>query len=318
MVVMTCAPLSPGVLASRQRAALERHDWFEAVRLGQARVTSRPFDIAARYDLACALARVGDERAALRTLFEAVALGFDDAAWLERDEDLASVRHLAEFATLRAEATRMARTGISVVGVRTVIRDDLPTPVRVRVPDLANPKPRVALWLHPSGARLNADLERLAPVFARHGFALVVPMYPRLAGWNNDELRSVLDLTLPRLTDVVEVDHPLVLGLSAGAEAALVAWSATPARFVAVWASAPPTDSPGHTLALPTADVASPVVFFIGERDPVWREWQRTWPTWRAAQLRFETRIIAEKGHELLFDEALLERELSEINRLRQ
>jgi hypothetical protein len=297
LLVTTCAPLPPGVLAARQRRALQQHDWFEAVQLGRARVAGSAFDIGARYDLACALARAGDDAGALRTLAEAIALGYDDASWLERDEDLQSLRGRAELSALRAEARRVAREGVLVPGTRVLVRDTLSTPIRLRLPettlpgsqppraDLATPltettppvaspradlatrplpeppptasaaragatgpqlpapgRLRLALWLHPSGARLNPQLERLAPVLLRHGFALAVPMYPRLEGWNDAELTSLLDSTVPALADVLDVEHPLLLGLSAGAEAALVAWAATPRRFLAVWASAPPAE----------------------------------------------------------------------------
>jgi hypothetical protein len=135
LLVTACAPLPQGVLAARQRMALQRHDWFEAVQLGRARVAGSAFDIGARYDLACALARAGDDAAALQTLAEAIALGYDDASWLERDEDLQSLRGRAELSALRAEARRVAREGISVPGTRVLVRDTLSTPIRLRLPE---------------------------------------------------------------------------------------------------------------------------------------------------------------------------------------
>jgi len=358
LFVAACAPLPPGVLAARQRAALQRRDWLTAVQLGRARVARAPFDLGARYDLACALARAGDDAAALRTLAEAIALGYDDAGWLERDEDLQSLRARAELSALSAEARRVTREGISVPGTRVLIRETLSTPIRLRLPEATPPgssaradltahplseatppradlgarprsgppapgRLRLALWLHPSGARLNPQLERLAPVLLRHGFALAVPMYPRLEGWNDAELTSLLDSTVPALADVLDVEHPLLLGLSAGAEAALVAWAATPRRFLAVWASAPPAELFGGAtpagrplrppVALPSGAQASPVVLFFGSEDPALTAWQTALPGWRARGLPFSTRVFAGRDHELLFDEALLEAELAAL-----
>jgi DNA-binding SARP family transcriptional activator len=54
------------------------------------------------YNLACSLARTGDPDGAMDALRRAVELGYDDAGWMLRDEDLAAVRDRQDFRTLVA------------------------------------------------------------------------------------------------------------------------------------------------------------------------------------------------------------------------
>lgn len=61
-----------------------------------------------RYNLACAFARAGQPDSALATLESLVATGYRQAAQLEGDEDLASVRADARFAAVLAAARRNA------------------------------------------------------------------------------------------------------------------------------------------------------------------------------------------------------------------
>lgn len=309
IALVSCAHPSRGELFDRQHAALKRGDVLEAVRLGRARVALSPTDIGARYDLACALARAADAPAALVALKEAVALGYDDAGWIERDEDLASLRGRPELAALVAEAARIGRDGIDVPQVRTIVRDDVPMPVRLRLP--REGRARLAVWLHPRGARLNADVERLAPVFLSFGWALAVPTRPRLAGWNDEDLRALLDQTVPALADAVDVEHPLLIGLSAGAQAALVAWTVAPTRYSAVIAGAVSTDTLGH--ALPAG--GAPVVIVNGADDPALASWRAELASWQREGRRVSLRVVPNRGHEMLFDEATLREALQDAAR---
>ncbi len=49
------------------------------------------------YNLGCSLALTGNTDAALDSLRRAISLGYDDLAFMARDEDLRSLRELAEF-----------------------------------------------------------------------------------------------------------------------------------------------------------------------------------------------------------------------------
>ncbi|MCK6446960.1 MAG: hypothetical protein L6Q99_11255 [Planctomycetes bacterium] len=60
------------------------------------------------YNLACSLALVGECEKALDTLEHAVALGYEDADHLERDEDLGNVRTDERFVRLLARLRQRA------------------------------------------------------------------------------------------------------------------------------------------------------------------------------------------------------------------
>lgn len=72
--------------------ALRSGDVTRAARALEVAVEVRPDSAPAHYNLACAYARIGSRSAALASLERAVECGFRDAALIERDEDLASIR----------------------------------------------------------------------------------------------------------------------------------------------------------------------------------------------------------------------------------
>ena len=57
-----------------------------------------PNDADLAYNLACAWAKLGDDRAGLASLRDAADAGFDDAGMAEQDDDLAPLRGKPEFA----------------------------------------------------------------------------------------------------------------------------------------------------------------------------------------------------------------------------
>ena len=70
----------------------DRGDYQRALELDQRLVELRPHDCLAKYTLACSLSVLGHVGAALKTLEEAIELGYDDIAHLEADGDLDAVR----------------------------------------------------------------------------------------------------------------------------------------------------------------------------------------------------------------------------------
>jgi Flp pilus assembly protein TadD len=71
-------------------------------------VALAPDDPTVHYNLACSLALVGQDSAALDELERAVTLGYRDAEHLLVDEDLAVLRGSPRFARLFAELERLA------------------------------------------------------------------------------------------------------------------------------------------------------------------------------------------------------------------
>lgn len=59
-----------------------------------------PQDAMVWYNLACSLALLGMNAAALRSLRRAIALGYDDVDWMSRDLDLRSLRESRGFKSL--------------------------------------------------------------------------------------------------------------------------------------------------------------------------------------------------------------------------
>jgi len=301
LLLLSCAPvISPRELMLRQHAALENGVLLDAIRLGRARVRQTPTNAAAHYDLACALARSGDADEALVSLRAAITHGFDAPGFLTRDPDLEPLRKRPEFVELTQLAAKVEREGAPLDGVRTVVRLELPTPLRLRLPRAG--KPKLALWLHPFGARLNADIEQLAPVLAAHGYALAVPITLDGPGWTEFSLHALLDESVPALDDLVDVSRPLLIGLSAGSHAALAAWAREPNRFSAVFAGACAPEL--HGASLPAA--GAPVFVLNGERDASTRLWRDALPRWQGERRRVEVRILPGYGHEFVFDEAEL------------
>lgn len=59
-----------------------------------------PENPTAHYNLACSLALSKRKNAALRALQDAIALGYDDADWMQQDPDLEVLKHHPEFIAL--------------------------------------------------------------------------------------------------------------------------------------------------------------------------------------------------------------------------
>jgi len=57
----------------------------------------RPDDPLVRYNLACSYALTGQAEKSLAALREAIDLGYDDLDWMERDEDLDTIRSLQSY-----------------------------------------------------------------------------------------------------------------------------------------------------------------------------------------------------------------------------
>ena len=67
---------------------------------------SHPYTLSSRYNLACIAALRGERALALSLLRQAVADGYRDAGWMERDADLQSLRGDPEFEALVELARR--------------------------------------------------------------------------------------------------------------------------------------------------------------------------------------------------------------------
>ena len=62
------------------------------------------------------------------------------------------------------------------------------------------------LWLHHTGSLCLDRADELAPLFVKHGFALLVPTDKPANGWNGDQVDQLLKIDLPDVTTIAGVD----------------------------------------------------------------------------------------------------------------
>lgn len=74
----------------------------DGLKMDRKLVKLQPRNATARYNLACSLALSNRKTEALRTLAEAVELGYSDHDWMANDPDLNSLKNLPEFKALLA------------------------------------------------------------------------------------------------------------------------------------------------------------------------------------------------------------------------
>ena len=177
----------------------------------------------------------------------------------------------------------------------------------------ATPPLRLAVWLHPSGGRsFNQAAERLAPVFLRRGFAMLLPMDKDFHGWTYEDAEKLLAVTLPDAGKIegVSLDRPLLLGFSSGGQVALELWMTRPDLYggLILDAAHPAEEREGRgvVFAPPSGEAARnvPILAFVGEKDPLLYVWRSAEGPWREAGVPLTVRVVAGKGHEWLFGEA--------------
>jgi len=306
--------------------AFAAHRYEDAAARCRELMVLQPDDDGVRYNLACALARLGKTADALEALKAAVDRGFADADHMGEDEDLASLRAEKGFGDL-VIAARAAESkaeeeayeaGAEVEGLKSV--EGKPANGlrwRLRIGDDATvEKPhRLVVWLHPSGGSMNSKVEPLARDFASRGFALLVLTAKAWGGWSERDATRLLDGTLPDVAQVAGLDarRPVLLGFSAGGQMALVLWAKDPARWGGlVLDAAYPIDmdayrragpGPDSLLKLPEGDAKQRTPFFVlvGDADPGQMAWRGVEDAWRAAGVPLAVTYVAGGRHAWLF-----------------
>jgi tetratricopeptide (TPR) repeat protein len=72
----------------------------DGLRMDRRLVKLRPANATAHYNLACSLALSKRAADALRSLQQAIELGYRDFDWMQQDPDLEGLKHRPEFATM--------------------------------------------------------------------------------------------------------------------------------------------------------------------------------------------------------------------------
>ncbi len=75
----------------------------DGLKMDRKLVKLEPANATAHYNLACSLALCRRKSDALRTLERAIALGYDDFAWMAKDPDLETLKQNREFQALIAK-----------------------------------------------------------------------------------------------------------------------------------------------------------------------------------------------------------------------
>ena len=96
-------PAHPAVVESLGCLYTEMGRYQDGLRADREMVRMEPHSPTAWYNLACSLSLTGQTEDAFATLEKAIALGYDDAEWMEEDEDFAPIKKDPRFARLLAQ-----------------------------------------------------------------------------------------------------------------------------------------------------------------------------------------------------------------------
>jgi acetyl esterase/lipase len=294
------------------------HDYSGAAQACRRILARHPADAAAAYDLACALARLGQRADSDAALALAFRNGFNDADYACGDADLAALHGDPSFAALiAAMRARAARAGVPCepaqqVPTSRLVEKDPGGSMRYRLylPDTASPanQARLMVWLHPSGASDDAKvLTLLVPDLVAHGWAVMIfPQKPNYRDWTLEQYQQVGACIHDALAEpAVDRHRPVPLTFSAGGYMALELWHEDPAYWSALVIDCACNRNliSGQPRPLTTAQIASaaPVLAIEGERDPNRPVWEHDAPTWTAAGVPTQLVIVAGHGHEFLY-----------------
>jgi predicted esterase len=202
-------------------------------------------------------------------------------------------------------------------------------PYRVHLPETAGAKKpcRLVVWLHPSGGSGNDMVERMAPLFLKHGYALLVITNKPWAAWTSEEGQKLLEKTLPDAGKIpgLTATKPYLMGFSAGGQMALEFYWADCSKFGGlVLDAAYPIDlstyaqgrAEPHALPKDSAILKVPFFVLVGDQDGGAQLWKKVEPTWSQARIPLTIRYVAGRRHEWLFGGAetdALEQWLREI-----
>jgi predicted esterase len=311
-----------------QRDFQEQH-YDQAEKDCLALIELAPKDPGAQYNLACARARLGKAEQALAALEQAVSLGFADSRHIGTDPDLAALRKQPRFDAIVQRAKTLAVERLKgtyekpaeMEGVRTIQRQPeggLRYHLRMS-PGASKEKPaRLVVWLHPSGGSGNRLAESLVPRLHRLGYALLVPNQKQWMGWMGEEMDRLMGPTLRDAGQVEGIDpqRPILLGFSAGGQAALTAWSADPAPLGGLILDAaypihleadPKTGGVRRARLVPPNNPAVrsvPILVLVGDADQGGRGlevWRQVESAWGKAGVPLTIHSVAGKGHQWLF-----------------
>ncbi|MCY3022060.1 MAG: hypothetical protein NTW87_23860 [Planctomycetota bacterium] len=293
-------------------------DYEGALKTCEKLIAAQPKDKDHRYNQACTLARLSRPEEALAALGRSVELGYGDVGHMLADEDLASLREQAQFKALLARLREQHAPRTTVQGqVKTVTGwPEGGLQYKLLLSSAATPAQphRLAVWLHPSGGSGNQAAESLAPLFLARGWALLLFTDKNWMGWSDEDARKI-PLTVGELKELpgLAVARPLLLGYSAGGQAALNLWLGKPgwpgglildaAYPLSLEAYAQRRVEP---LTIPADPAVKECPFFVlvGGKDGGRQIWDQVLPKFKEAGVLVDYHVVADRGHEWLFGAA--------------
>ena len=317
--------VSPKQLEKEIYELFAKKDYASAAQSCRKLVELEPSSADAQYNLACALARTGEKDGALAALSKSIEFGFSDVGHMNEDDDLTSIRTEKTYAELIEKAREKEKNapfekGAEIPGTKIV--ENLPDGglrYRVRMSPTETEKPaRLIVWLHPSGGSMNNVVEALSPLFIKRGFALVVMTRKQWAGWTGPEQEQLLNKTLPDVGKIkgITVEKPILLGFSAGGQAALTMWQSNPDKFSAlILDAAYPIDTEQYAqgkvaaMQLPKNDAikTTPIFAICGSKDGGTQMWTKVRADWLAAGIPLTLKVVPDGVHQWLFGKSQIE-----------
>ncbi|MFP4055455.1 MAG: TPR end-of-group domain-containing protein [Candidatus Brocadiia bacterium] len=312
-------------LSAEAQEHFQARDYEQAAKTCRQMIRLMPDHPIPHYNLACALARRGKTDPALEALEMALFKGFRQPEHMQSDPDLESLRKTKRFAACVERARANARSagayqpGPELEGVKTT-EGQPEGGLRYRLhqaPDAGPEAPdRLVVWLHPAGGSANQVVEPLAPRLARLGFALLVPTEKDWRSWSQADMEKLVEGTLPAVAQVEGLDarRPILMGYSAGGQAALMLWRQSPGKVggLILDAAYPVRRAAGgFQVAPPPDDPAAkdtPVFVLAGEKDGGTKVWQKVAPAWGEAGIPLTLVVVPGKGHTWLLGSEQLER----------
>ena len=295
----------------------EKKDWDGALKDCDKLIALKPGSIEGHYNRACCLARLEKKDEALAALAKSVELGYQDAGHIAEDPDLESLRAEQRFKDALEKSSALERAhwppiekGAAIPGLKTV---EAAAPggfaYRVRMSPTADAQHpnRLIVWLHPSGGAANQAAEALAPMFVKHGFGLLVITQKNFMFWSGGD-GPRLQATVAEAAKIpgIKADKPVLMGFSAGGQAALSMWHEHPGSFSALIIDAAyPLDVEAYMqhrqvpLSLPKDDNLKHIPFFVlvGDKDGGSQVWKQVEPEWQKAGIPLTIRYVPNKGH---------------------
>jgi predicted esterase len=302
-----------GHYTAKAEEAYKAEDWPQAIRYYGYVLRHDPFSPGVYYNLACCHARSGESQQALEALEEAIAVGWDDAQWMQQDTDLVSLRTDPRFVKLLRSAARCHNERVQVYWPEALDKSK-PAPVVVALHGLGGTARGFgAYW------RAIADEVGMVVVAVR-GLSVWGPRQQMSYAWHKGADPADLDaeaiaaaigngLDVARKVGKVDAQRVVLAGFSQGAVAALTVAMSAPAEYSRVIAFAAEFGKRDKEAIPSSGDAPIRVAMIVGERDPLFDDIAKTRERIEQAGHRVMWKIVPVIGREFPADYVAVEHE---------